>query len=241
MLRRERSRASFRSLGSVPTASPPGGTSQRPKSSRNLGARRGRHGRLSCTVDEPHRGSVDLLYHSVLFAQSAIPNWKRQSAVRLANWGILGRANDSLVSNAIKIGGKMKFPTHWAVLFLVCGGCSASPTSEKTGSATAASTVISCSMPAGANTYDGSAGCQAQPATQDCTVTSGASVSLDGAVTNGTATCTSACPPHQFYLACTGPLGTVGTAPAPDPSLSCTNAGGPSGSNERDYCCACSE
>jgi hypothetical protein len=97
-----------------------------------------------------------------------------------------------------------------------------------------------CSIPTSANTYgDGSIGCRAVPDEQDCEVTNGASVFEDGAVENGTKTCTSACPSGQFYLACDGPLGTVGSAPSPDSSLHCTAGGGPTASYESDYCCPC--
>jgi hypothetical protein len=123
-----------------------------------------------------------------------------------------------------------------AVSMMILGACSSSP--QDTGSTSSASTVL-CSIPAGANTYgDGSVGCSAQPAEQDCTVTSGSTVFQDGAVENGTATCTSACPPHQFYLACIGPLG-IGPAPSPDPSLNCTGTNGFTSSNESDFCCTC--
>lgn len=97
-----------------------------------------------------------------------------------------------------------------------------------------------CSIPTSANTYgDGSTGCRAQPDEQNCTVTNGATVFQDGAVENGTKTCTSACPSGQFYLACDGPLGTVGTAPSPDPSLRCKGTDGLPPSYESDYCCPC--
>jgi hypothetical protein len=102
-------------------------------------------------------------------------------------------------------------------------------------SGSGASTV--CSIPASANTYgDGSTGCHAEPDEQNCTVTNGASIFQDGAVENGTKTCTSSCPPGQFYLACAGPPGSVGPAPSPDPSLNCRVAGGPTGGG---YCCEC--
>ena len=120
-------------------------------------------------------------------------------------------------------------------------GAACSSASQHTGSTSSASTVLACSIPAGADTYgDGSVGCRAQPAEQDCTVTNGASIMADGAVENGTATCTSACPPHQFYLACVGPLG-IGPAPSPDPSLNCTGTNGFTSSNENDFCCACAQ
>jgi hypothetical protein len=107
------------------------------------------------------------------------------------------------------------------VIFLAnvaaCSGPSASP-------------APACTVPTAANTYsDGSnTGCGPSPA-QNCTVD------------NGVETCTSLCSANQFYLACDGPLGTVGTAPSPDPSLNCTNSGGPTASYERDYCCACAQ
>jgi hypothetical protein len=87
-----------------------------------------------------------------------------------------------------------------------------------------------CTIPTSADSYgDGSnTGCSPSAA-QNCTVD------------NGVETCTSLCSPSQFYLACDGPLGTVGTAPSPDPSLNCTNVGGPTASYEEDYCCACAE
>jgi hypothetical protein len=94
-----------------------------------------------------------------------------------------------------------------------------------------------CSIPTSANTNgDGSTGCQAEADEQNCTVTNGATVFQDGAVENGTKTCTSLCPSGQFYLACAGPVGTVSAAPSPDPSLKCRGAGGPAGGG---YCCEC--
>jgi hypothetical protein len=101
------------------------------------------------------------------------------------------------------------------------------------GSGASMSTV--CAIPTSAYGY-GSTCCRVEPAEQNCEVTNGATVFQDWAVENGTKTCTSSCPAGQFYLACDGPLGTVGPAPSPDPSLNCKGAGGPAGGG---YCCAC--
>lgn len=100
---------------------------------------------------------------------------------------------------------------------------------------------LGCLIPTGLGSYDdgSNSGCRPMPAMQDCTFTSGAYFAADGAVENGTVTCTTSCPPRQYYLACDGPLGTVGTAPSPDPFLYCTSIGGPTASNEQDYCCEC--
>jgi hypothetical protein len=126
------------------------------------------------------------------------------------------------------------------ILVAVGVGCSGSTAPQHTGSVSSASTVVACTIPASvAVSGDGSTGCYAQPVEQNCTVTGGATVNSDGTVTNGTATCTSACAPHRYYLACDGPLGTVGSAPSPDPSLDCKPAGGPTASNEAAYCCTC--
>jgi hypothetical protein len=101
--------------------------------------------------------------------------------------------------------------------------------------------LLRCLIPTGLGSYDdgSNSGCRPMPAMQDCTFSSGAYFADDGAVENGTATCTTSCPPRQYYLACDGPLGTVGTAPSPDPFLYCMSIGGPTASNEQDYCCEC--
>jgi len=100
------------------------------------------------------------------------------------------------------------------------------------------SPVLACLIPTFLRTDSGgsNSGCQAVPAAQDCFPVGGAYVTADGAV--ATIACTTSCPPNHYFVACDGPLGTVGMAPPPDPSL-CTSVGGPTGSNEQDYCCLC--
>jgi hypothetical protein len=133
---------------------------------------------------------------------------------------------------------KMKNITRASYVILAAIGAACSSASGPTSSTSSASKASACSIPPGANTDgDGSTGCRAQPDEQNCTVTNGASVFQDGAVENGTKTCTSPCPAGQFYLECDGPP--VGTAPSPDPSLNCTGTDGLPPSYEADYCCPC--
>jgi hypothetical protein len=99
------------------------------------------------------------------------------------------------------------------------------------------SPALGCLIPTFLRTEGGlNSGCQAVPAVQDCVPMGGAYVTADGAL--ATIICTTSCSPNHYYVACDGPLGMVGIAPSPDPSL-CTSVGGPTPPNEQDYCCKC--
>jgi hypothetical protein len=100
------------------------------------------------------------------------------------------------------------------------------------------SPALGCLIPAFLRTDSGgsNSGCQAVPAVQDCFPVGGAYVTADGAV--ATIACTTSCPPNHYFVACDGPVGTVGTPPSPD-ALQCMSIGGPTASNEQDYCCEC--
>jgi hypothetical protein len=126
----------------------------------------------------------------------------------------------------------------FAALVLVVAGCSSS--SPSTSSTSAQTSAGACTYPANAKpgTSESGMGCFAAPPGQSCQVSNGATVELDGAVENGTETCTSQCGASEYELTCNSG-GIMGSIPDPDPSLNCQAIREPTPSSLLFYCCPC--
>jgi hypothetical protein len=81
-------------------------------------------------------------------------------------------------------------------------------------------------------------GCHVVPDAQVCQVSNGATVSPDGAVTNGTKSCKPLCAVGQYPVSCLGE-NVMSPVPQLPPGLSCHASGLPTSSNEMSYCCQC--
>jgi hypothetical protein len=125
-------------------------------------------------------------------------------------------------------------------IFAILGSACSSSQHDNIG--TTSTKVMECSIPSAASAFDSASnsGCRPTPAVQSCEVSNGATILADGSVENGTKKCTTICPPEKFLLDCTG-SGPMASAPSPDGTLTCVNAGGPTLSNEARYCCACAQ
>jgi len=94
-----------------------------------------------------------------------------------------------------------------------------------------------CAYPSGVVVSSASgAGCFGGPAGQICEVSNGAVVNgEDGAVTNGTESCSSLCKPGEFEMTCSD------TSMSPALSLGCTVIAIPTPSCCVYYCCPCAQ
>lgn len=129
---------------------------------------------------------------------------------------------------------------RWAFALILVAGCSGNTGTLSSASGQQASVATqdggSCQYPTGVvvNASPTSPGCYGHPPAQDCQVSNGATVNAqDGAVTSGTETCSSLCPPSYFEMTCEN------TNAGPDPALGCAVIPIPTPSCCGYYCCPC--